>query len=226
MFIEWKSMVEKSTGKKLKVLISNNGGKFTSNEFIAYLTSEGIKHELTIPRTPEQNGVAERANSTLIESLLGRSLVHCSLSEKQKPQKALSGSKPKVNHLRVFGCVYYAHIAKKEWSKLDSKGKKCVLLGYGNAIKVFNEERFGFEKESKTSDTSIIFELYHNNINELAVDDDVTPLVLIQRNLLLYPLNQTYVHLFNQSYIGLTEKDINTIIILILTLLKAMNHVP
>ena len=80
-----------------------------------------------------------------------------------------------------------------ERSKLDYKATKCVLLGYGSVIKgyrvydiedkrvfynrdvVFNEERFGFEKESKTSDTPIMFELYDDTIDELAVDDeDVT----------------------------------------------------
>ena len=214
-FVEWKSMVERSTGRKLKVIRSDNGGEYTSNEFKAYLTSEGIKHELTIPRTPEQNGVAERANRTLIESvrsmLIGTNLPQSFWAEalstavylknrsptkiiKHKtPHEALFSSKPKVNHLRVFGCVCYAHIAKEERSKLDSKATKCVLLGYGSVIKgyrvydiedkrvfysrdvVFNEERFGFEKESKTSDIPIMFELYDDTIDELDVDDeDVT----------------------------------------------------
>lgn len=119
----------------MKVIRSHNGGEYTSNGFKAYLTSEEIKHELTIPRTPEQNGVAERANRTLIESvrsmLIGTNLRQSFWAEalstavylkKQKPYKiiknktpheALVGSKPKVNHLRIFGCVCYAHIVKE-----------------------------------------------------------------------------------------------------------------
>ena len=60
--------MEKSSGRKLKTLRSDNGGEYTSNKFEAYLKSEGICHECTIPKTPEQNGVAERLNRTLVES--------------------------------------------------------------------------------------------------------------------------------------------------------------
>ena len=57
-FLEWKAMVEKSTGRKLKAIRTDNGGEFTSKEFEAHLTTEGVRHELTIPKNPEQNGVA------------------------------------------------------------------------------------------------------------------------------------------------------------------------
>ena len=68
-FLEWKAMVERSTGKKLQALRSDNGGEYTSTQFQDYLTKEGIKHELTVPKSPEQNGVAERLNRTLMESV-------------------------------------------------------------------------------------------------------------------------------------------------------------
>ena len=59
-FHEWQVMVERSTGQKLKALRTDNRGEFTSTEFEAHLKAEGIKHELTVPKNPEQNGVAER----------------------------------------------------------------------------------------------------------------------------------------------------------------------
>ena len=68
-FLEWKAMVERSTGRKLKTLRTDNGGEYTSTQFGDYLRSEGIRHELTVPKTPEQNGVAERMNRTLIETV-------------------------------------------------------------------------------------------------------------------------------------------------------------
>ena len=68
-FQEWKALVEKSSGRKIKTLRSDNGGEYTSAEFSSYLAKEGIKHELTIPHTPQQNGVAERLNRTLIEGV-------------------------------------------------------------------------------------------------------------------------------------------------------------
>ena len=63
-FTKWKALVEKSTGRKVKALRCDNGGEYTSSEFAAYLTKEGIKQELTTPHTPQLNGTAEMLNQT------------------------------------------------------------------------------------------------------------------------------------------------------------------
>ena len=152
-FKEWKVLVEKASGRKIKILRSDNGGEYTSAEFAAYLTKEGVRHELTIPHTPQQNGVAERLNRTLIESvrtmLADSKLPHKFWAEalstavylrNRSPTKALqkvtpceawNGIKPDVSSLRVFGCSAYAHVPKIERRKLDAKARKCVMLGYG-----------------------------------------------------------------------------------------------
>ena len=59
---DWKAMVERSTGRKLKVLWSDNGGEYTSGVLDQYLKSEGIRHELTVPKSPQQNRVSEHLN--------------------------------------------------------------------------------------------------------------------------------------------------------------------
>ena len=61
-------MVEKATGKRLKAIRTDNGGEFTSGEFEAHLQAEGVHHEVTISKNPEQNGVAECMNRTLVET--------------------------------------------------------------------------------------------------------------------------------------------------------------
>ena len=66
--LQWKAQVEKSSGRKLKVLRTDNGGEYTSAKFEDYLKAEGVRHERTVPKTPEQNGVAERMNRTLVET--------------------------------------------------------------------------------------------------------------------------------------------------------------
>ena len=60
-------MVENQTGRKVKVLRSDNGGEYTSKESKDYLISKGIKHQLSIPGRTEQNEVAEHMNRTLTE---------------------------------------------------------------------------------------------------------------------------------------------------------------
>ena len=80
-FLEWKALVERSTGRKLKALRTDNGGEFTSTEFNDYLKRECIRREFSVPKTPEQNSVAERLNRTLVESV--RSMI----SDAKLPQK-------------------------------------------------------------------------------------------------------------------------------------------
>ena len=67
-FTEWKSLVENLSGHKVKKLRTDNGGEYTSTEFESHLKDEGIEHQYTIPKTPEQNGVSERMNRTLVET--------------------------------------------------------------------------------------------------------------------------------------------------------------
>jgi hypothetical protein len=156
-FKEWKAMAERSVGHKLKTFRTDNGGEYTSGEFKKYLQSEGIKHELTVPKNPEQNGVAERVNRTITE------MVRCMLADSKLPPKfwaeamvtatyirnrcpttklhdvtpheALYQEKPSVGHLRRFGCAAYAHIPQTERKKLDTKTRHCILLGYGMTVK-------------------------------------------------------------------------------------------
>ena len=56
-------------------------------------------------------------------------------SRKKTPFEAWYGKKPNVEHLKVFGCMAYAHIPKDECGKFDSKACKCVLLGYDEFTK-------------------------------------------------------------------------------------------
>lgn len=66
-FIEFKSMVEKQTGRKLKALRSDNGTEYVNKKFDLYFRKHGIVHQKSVVYTPEQNGIAERANRKLVE---------------------------------------------------------------------------------------------------------------------------------------------------------------
>ena len=73
-FKEFKALIENHTEKKIKTFQSNNGGEFTSNEFKALCKDSGIKRELTTLYNPQQNGVAERKNRTIMEAV--RAMLH------------------------------------------------------------------------------------------------------------------------------------------------------
>ena len=66
-FKEFKALVENQTEKKIKVLMTDNGGEFCSKEFEEFCKKCGIARQKTTPYTPQQNGVAERMNKTLME---------------------------------------------------------------------------------------------------------------------------------------------------------------
>ena len=53
---------------KIKRVRSDNGTEFKNTNIEEFLDEEGIKHEFSIPYTPQQNGVVERKNRMLIEA--------------------------------------------------------------------------------------------------------------------------------------------------------------
>ena len=134
---------------------------------------------MTVPKTPEQNGVAERMNQTLVESvrsmLSGAKLPHkCSAEavstavylQNRSPAKAVDGMTPfeAVSHLRVFGCKAYAHVPKDECGKLDSKASECILVGYGEETKGYrlydpNKRRICFSRDVSFNESDCGIEL-------------------------------------------------------------------
>ena len=68
-FIEYRTLVEKQTGKSIKILHSDGEGEFINTDLSEYLSTNSIHHKTTVAETPEQNGVAERYNWTLLETI-------------------------------------------------------------------------------------------------------------------------------------------------------------
>jgi len=160
-FKEWKTMVEKQFGESVKRLRSDNGGEYISSEWEVLLKGEGIVHELTVPNTPEQNGVAERFNRTLVE--MGRCMIHGASLKKHfwgeaimcanyvrnrcpsevlkeegvTPFEALHRKKPHIEHFRIFGCRVAVHIPTTERKKLDRKVWDGVFMGYSEHQKAY-----------------------------------------------------------------------------------------
>ena len=66
-FKKWKVLVGNEIGKNLNCIRSDNGGEYCSKEFDSYFSYNGIPRENTVPRTPQENGVSERMNRTIME---------------------------------------------------------------------------------------------------------------------------------------------------------------
>ena len=69
LFKKFHTMVEKQKGKSLECLHTDNGGEYTSNEFENYCSEYGIRHEKTVPGTPQHNDVVERISRTIVEKV-------------------------------------------------------------------------------------------------------------------------------------------------------------
>ena len=152
-FKEFEVTTSNDAGRAIGTLRTDNGGEYLSSAFQNYLKEKGIRHELTVPHSPQQNGVSERMNPTVVES--ARSMIaHAGLSnifwaeaisaaayvrnrlptaalkERETPYERWYGRKPDVSHFRVFGCMAYAHMPDRERRKLDTKSKKMRFVGY------------------------------------------------------------------------------------------------
>lgn len=66
-FKEFKIWITNSKDKNIKILRTDNGREFLNKEMEMFFKANGIRHQTTIPYTPEQNSVVERANRTVIE---------------------------------------------------------------------------------------------------------------------------------------------------------------
>ncbi|KAA0052398.1 copia-type polyprotein [Cucumis melo var. makuwa] len=157
MFKTFKSLVEKESGHYIKALRSDKGGKFTSNEFKTFYAKNGMRQPMIDPFTPQQNGVVERksrpilnmARSTLKSKKMPKEfwaqVVECAMYLSNRSptrsfwnktsQQAWTGRKPSIAHLRVFGCMAYAHIPDQKRSKLDDKSQNMFLLARMQAQK-------------------------------------------------------------------------------------------
>ena len=152
-FKEFEVTTTNAAGRAIGTLRTDNGGEYLSSAFQNYLKEKGIRHELTVPHCPQQNGVSERMNRTLVES--ARSMIAyaglsnifwaeaistasyvrnrlptTALKERETPYERWYGRKPDVSHFRVFGCMAYAHVPDCERRKLDTKSKKMRFVGY------------------------------------------------------------------------------------------------
>ncbi|CAI7834799.1 unnamed protein product [Closterium sp. NIES-53] len=150
---DWLPMVERQQDRQVKAIRTDRGGEFLSKEFSLWLKKNGIRHSLTMPYSPAMNGIAGRANRTITETARGlliearlpdyfwpyavrsacvaknRALTHVG-ADKWVPYVEWIGRKPKVDMLRVFGCMCLALVPKHlRHNKLGAKAIWAVHLG-------------------------------------------------------------------------------------------------
>ncbi|KAE8957484.1 hypothetical protein PR002_g31158 [Phytophthora rubi] len=148
---------EKQWDERLMCLRSDNGTEFVNKDVTRICTLNGIMHQRTVPYSPQQNGVAERMNRTIMEN--ARSMLHYKSVPTEWWAEAVSTAvylinrstntqhtsvtpyelgfkvKPTLEHLSMFGSHGYVHIDKAKRTKLEPKSFRCMFLGYAENVK-------------------------------------------------------------------------------------------
>lgn len=158
-FAEYENFVETQTGKKIKALQTDNGKEFCNVAMDRILSESGIRRRLTAPYTPQQNGVAEGKNRTLIgaarsmlvdsgvpQSFWGEAVSTANYIRNRYITKVLgiktsyevwTGRRPDISHLRKFGVKVYRLDKTPGKDKLQSRGIEDVFVGYSATAKAY-----------------------------------------------------------------------------------------
>ena len=156
---EIKAWAEGESELKMGALRTDRGGEFTSHEFAKYCAGEGIHRQHTAPYSPQQNGVVERRNDTVVATarsmLKAKGLPDCFWGEAvatavyllnrcptknvegMTPFEVWHGKKPAVHHLRVFGCIAYVLNTTPHLKKLEDRDRRMIFIGYESGSKAY-----------------------------------------------------------------------------------------
>nr|GEY45361.1 hypothetical protein [Tanacetum cinerariifolium] len=179
---------------QVRVVRTDKGTEFLNQTLHAYFAAEGILHQMSVARTPEQNGIVERRNRTLVEAARtmlsaakvplffwaeaiatgcftqNRSLV---IPHHEKtPYHIINDQKPSVKFFYISCSICYIVRDGENLDKIKEKGDECIFVGYSTqsrAYKVFNKR------------TRVIMESIHVNFDELPhkasdqISSDPTP---------------------------------------------------
>ncbi|GJX22795.1 putative ribonuclease H-like domain-containing protein [Tanacetum coccineum] len=160
---EFIALIENQLNKKVKGIRCDNGTEFKNAKLIELCGQKGIKRDYSNPRTPQQNGVAERKNRTLIEAartmladsklptmfwteavstacyVLNR--VSITNPHNKTPYELISGKVPQIGHLKPFGCQVTILNTSDHLGKFEGKADEGYLVGYApnsKAYRVYN----------------------------------------------------------------------------------------
>ncbi|GJS72573.1 retrovirus-related pol polyprotein from transposon TNT 1-94 [Tanacetum coccineum] len=180
VLIDFLTLIQRGLHAQVRTVRTDKGTEFLNKTLHAFFAKEGIRHETSTARTPEQNGIVKRRNRTLVEAARtmlsaakiplffwaeaiattcftqNRSLV---IPRHEKtPYHIINARKPSVKFFYIFGSLYYIDRDGENLDKMKEKGNACIFVGYSTqsrAYRVFNKR------------TRIIVETIHVNFDEL-----------------------------------------------------------
>ncbi|KAI3771239.1 hypothetical protein L6452_02399 [Arctium lappa] len=161
-------MTQVNLQKQVKILRTDNGTEFKNKTVEEYLESVGISHQYSAARTPQQNGVVERRNRTLVEAARtmlsqselplflwaeavstachtqNRSMIHRRF--KKTPYALINNRTPTIKYFHVFGCTCYVLNDRENLNKFSAKADEGIFVGYSSTSSAYRV----YLKKSKT----------------------------------------------------------------------------
>ncbi|GJZ22984.1 retrovirus-related pol polyprotein from transposon TNT 1-94 [Tanacetum coccineum] len=157
-------MIQRNLQAPVILVRTDRGTEFLNKTLNAFFKEEGIKHQTSTPRTPEQNGVVERQNRTLVEA--ARTMLSASklplffwaeaiatafytqnrsiiiLTHEKTAYHIINDRRTSIKHLHIFCCTCYLTRDGENLDKMKEKGDPCILVGYStqsNGYHVYNK---------------------------------------------------------------------------------------
>ncbi|GJX13080.1 putative ribonuclease H-like domain-containing protein, partial [Tanacetum coccineum] len=180
--------IENQLNQNVKTIRCDNGTEFKNRYIIKFCGSKGIKREYSNTRTPQQNGVAERKNMTLIEAartmladlflpntfwaeafstacyVLNRVLV--TKPQNKTPYELITGKIPIISYIRPFGCHVTILNTIDHLGKFEEKSDEGFLVGYSLNSKAFRP----VTTENKANKTAGLKEANHSTSTQDNID--------------------------------------------------------
>ncbi|GJT92082.1 retrovirus-related pol polyprotein from transposon TNT 1-94 [Tanacetum coccineum] len=174
------TMIQRNLQAPVISVRTDRGTEFLNKTLNAFFKEEGIEHQTSTPRTPEQNGVVERQNRTLVEA--ARTMLSASKlplffwaeaiatacytqnrsiiipTHEKMAYHIINDRKPSIKHLHIFGCTCYLTRDGENLDKIKEKGDPCILVGYSTQSK-------GYRIYNKR--TRLIVESIHLRFDEI-----------------------------------------------------------
>ena len=155
--IEFIKFHQKKFKREVKTIRTDRGKEFINNELKTFCEENGITHETTVGYSPQQNGIVERMNRTVFDTvrlLLNSSnaphklwaetmctsiyVINTWIREDGKsPYEKFHNKKPCYDHLKTFGCEAFYHQPKPKRSKFDKTSVKLMFIGYTKSVSNF-----------------------------------------------------------------------------------------
>nr|KYP33754.1 Retrovirus-related Pol polyprotein from transposon TNT 1-94 [Cajanus cajan] len=172
VFRKFAKLIQNKKNLKIVSIRSDHGKEFENKDFDLFCEENGIEHNFSAPRTPQQNGVVERKNRSLEELArtmlndsklpkyfwaeavntacytMNRALIRPIL--KKTPYELFNGRKPNISHLHIFGCkCFVLNNGKDNLGKFDAKSDEGIFLGYSlnsKSFRIYNKRTMTIEE--------------------------------------------------------------------------------